>query len=67
MHVFTPLEFGKALKERRKKLKLTQLDVAGLSGVGNRFIVELEAGKKTIEIGKALFIAHMLGFKVSLS
>ncbi len=67
MHIQTPSEFGKILKQQRKRLKLTQLEVAGLCGVGNRFIVELEAGKTTIEIGKAFYIAHMLGLKLTLN
>lgn len=67
MNVQTSAEFGKLLKQQRKRLKLTQLDVAGLCGVGNRFIVELEAGKPTIEIGKAFYIAHMLGLKLAIN
>jgi y4mF family transcriptional regulator len=67
MNIQTSFEFGKLIKQKRKDLKLTQLEVAGLCGVGNRFIVELEAGKATIEIGKALYIAQMLGLKIEMN
>ena len=35
-------------------------------GTGVRFIVDLEAGKETCQIGKALNVIQMLGLKVSV-
>ncbi len=60
----TPRDFGQALRHERKEQDLNQVELAGLSDVGNRFIVELEQGKATIELGKALQVAHMLGIKL---
>ncbi len=53
------------VKARRKRLKLTQRDLADRAGVGLRFIRELEQGKATLRCDKvnqvlALF-GHCLG------
>lgn len=60
----TPRDLGQALRQERKEQGLNQVELAGLSDVGNRFIVELEQGKATIELGKALQVAHMLGIRL---
>jgi len=57
----TSNDLGKVIKQTRKDQKLTQLDLAALSNVGVRFIVDLEKGKNTSEIGKALNVIRMLG------
>jgi HTH-type transcriptional regulator/antitoxin HipB len=59
--IFTAIDFGRAIRHRRKELKATQALAAGLSGVGQRFLSELERGKPTIELGKALWVAQRLG------
>ncbi|MBX3487655.1 MAG: helix-turn-helix transcriptional regulator [Candidatus Paracaedibacteraceae bacterium] len=61
MQIKSPKDFGKLIKAKRKEQELTQVELAGLSDVGNRFLVELEQGKPTIEIGKALHVLKMLG------
>ena len=38
--------------------------MAGLCNVGVRFIVDLEAGKETCQIGKVLYVLDMLGIKL---
>ncbi|HMP74589.1 MAG TPA: helix-turn-helix transcriptional regulator [Kiritimatiellia bacterium] len=58
-------ELGPFVKEKRKRLKLTQHDLADRAGVGLRFIRELEQGKATLRMDKvnqvlALF-GHCLG------
>lgn len=40
------------LKEERKKNSLTQEDLARMTGVGLRFIRDLEQGKKTLRLDK---------------
>ena len=40
---------------------LTQRDLALAIGVGERFIVDLEAGKPTAQLGKALAAAKAAG------
>lgn len=59
-------ELGAIVKFHRKKQKLRQYELAGVSNVGARFIVDLEAGKPTIQIDKALRVIHMLGLKLSV-
>lgn len=56
---------GNVVKQQRKRLNLTQKSLAGLVGVGNRFIVDLERGKETIEFGKTLQVLKMLGITLT--
>lgn len=48
----------------RKQQGLTQVELAGLSGVGSRFLSELERGKESCELGKTLQILKMLGVEL---
>ncbi len=45
---------------------LTQLDAAGLCGVGERFLSELERGKQSAELGKVLQVLRRLGLRLVL-
>jgi y4mF family transcriptional regulator len=49
------------IKKTRKNQGLTQPQLAAAAGVGIRFIVDLEKGKPTCEIGKVLQVVKMLG------
>ena len=51
---YTPAQIGKLIRDTRKRLGVTQKDLALTSGTGLRFIIDLEKGKETCEIGKAL-------------
>lgn len=55
--------FGALVRERREALQMTQDDLALTTGVGRRFIVELEAGKPTCQLGKALIVATAVGLR----
>ena len=46
---------------------LTQEQRALTTGTGLRFIVDLEKGKPTCQIGKILPVLHALGIKVTLT
>ena len=61
-----PESFGQALKAQRKKSGATLKEAAGLTGVGVRFLLELELGKKTAALGKALQVAARMGLEVWL-
>jgi HTH-type transcriptional regulator/antitoxin HipB len=63
---YTPDQIGKLIRDTRKKLGVTQKDLALTSGTGMRFIIDLEKGKETCEIGKALAILNTLGIKMTL-
>lgn len=59
-------EFGAAIRAARKSQGLRQDQLAGATGVGTRFIVDLEAGKSTAQLGKALAVVAALGLQISL-
>lgn len=63
-NVFDADDFGRAIRERRRQLGYTQSDIASASGVGTMFVSQLERGKPTAELGKALRVAAMLGLDV---
>lgn len=59
--------FGQLVRERRKALGLRQEDVVLATGVGRRYLIELEAGKPTARLGPALMIARHLGIVTALA
>jgi y4mF family transcriptional regulator len=65
--MFAARRLGKVIRETRKNLGVTQKELALTSGTGIRFIIDLEKGKDTCEIGKALTILNTLGIKVTLT
>lgn len=62
--IVTAQDFGKRIAAARKALGLTQRELALVIGSGERFIVELEAGKPTAQLGKALEAARAVGIKL---
>ena len=66
MIITDPAALGIAIRKQRKFMGLTQLDAAGLCGVGERFLSELERGKKSARLGKAFQVLSRLGFQVDL-
>lgn len=66
MEILTAGDLGTQIRHARKEQGLTQADLAGASGVGVRFVIDLEAGKPTCELEKALKVARMLGLHLRL-
>jgi y4mF family transcriptional regulator len=62
----TPATIGATIKSTRKALGVTQRELALTSGTGLRFIVDLEAGKGSCQLGKTLRVLETLGIRVSL-
>lgn len=58
---------GNIVREERKALGLRQAELAAASGVGVRFIVELERGKPTVQIGRVLAVLSALGCSIDIS
>ena len=54
-------DFGAALRRRRRELGYTQLFLSEFSGLSVTFISDLENGKSTAELGKAIALANILG------
>lgn len=59
-------DFGAAVRARRKKLGYTQAFLSEFSGLSVTFISDLENGKSTAELGKAIFLANLLGLNCLL-
>lgn len=57
-------KLGKIIKKARKEQGLTQEQLAATTAVGVRFIRELEQGKESCHIGKALTVVAMLGIDI---
>ena len=55
------------IRESRKRLGVTQKDLALTSGTGLRFIIDLEKGKDTCQIGKVLTVLQTLGIRIALT
>lgn len=56
--------FGSLVRDRRKALKMNQDALALATGVGRRFIIDLEAGKTTCELGRSLVVANAVGLRI---
>jgi y4mF family transcriptional regulator len=64
---YTIQEIGQIIRESRKRLGVTQKDLALTSGTGLRFIIDLEKGKETCQIGKVLTVLQTLGIRIALT
>jgi y4mF family transcriptional regulator len=64
---YTTQQIGRTIRATRKKLGVTQKDLALTSGTGLRFVIDLERGKETCEIGKALTVLQTLGIRLALT
>ncbi|MDQ1155181.1 helix-turn-helix domain-containing protein [Brevundimonas sp. SORGH_AS_0993] len=62
--ITTAHDLGLQIAEARKALRLTQRDLALAIGTGERFIVDLEGGKATAQLGKALAAAKAVGLRL---
>jgi len=58
-------EISTFLKYHRKKLNLTQEELADKAGVGIRFIREMEQGKQTLQLDKVNQVLSLFGFCIS--
>lgn len=65
--ISTAQSLGAALRAARKRLRLTQPELALAAGVGVRFVVELEAGKPTVRLAQVLRVVDALGGTLVLS
>jgi HTH-type transcriptional regulator/antitoxin HipB len=58
---------GAALRASRKRIGLTQSDLALAAGVGLRFVVDLEGGKATVRLEQVLRVIDALGGWLALN
>ncbi|NQY80841.1 MAG: helix-turn-helix transcriptional regulator [Candidatus Caenarcaniphilales bacterium] len=59
-------DLARTVREARKEQGLNQEDLAGLANTGRRFIVDLEAAKETLQIGKTLQVLSALGLSLNI-
>ena len=62
----TPRDLGTAIRNARRQQRLRQDQLAAAANVGVRFIVDLEAGKPTAQMGKTLAVLKALGLELAL-
>ena len=63
----TVKDIGRLIHDTRRTLGVTQKELALTSGTGLRFIIELEKGKETAEVGKVLTVLQTLGIQLALT
>ncbi len=59
-HVARTAALGRAVRARRKALRLTQIDLSKLAGCGPDFVYDVEAGKTSLRLDNGLRIAPEL-------
>ncbi|MFI3296143.1 MAG: helix-turn-helix transcriptional regulator [bacterium] len=60
------MNLSEYVKQMRKKYNLTQVDLSEKSGVGLRFVRELEQGKETVRLDKVNQILRLFGTEVGV-
>lgn len=58
------LSLNKFVRLKRKSLKMTQKEMSEKSGVGIRFIRELERGKETLKMDKVNQVLDLFGYEL---
>ena len=67
MKIADSISFGEMIRKRRKQMGYTQKYISEFTGFSVSFLSDLENGKKTIELDKALTVANLLGLDVELN
>jgi len=62
--VKTTDEVGAVIRAYRKSQDVTQIDMANMIGSGNRFVIEEEGGKPTIQAQKLMDMMAALGLEL---
>ena len=60
-------ELGEFIAAERRRQGVTQLQLSQAADVGRRFVVEIEAGKDTVQTGKLLKVLDTLGVSIALT
>jgi HTH-type transcriptional regulator / antitoxin HipB len=59
-------QIGAAIRLKRRAIGMRQAELAGLAGVGARFLSEIENGKPSAQIGRVLQVLRRLGLDLSI-
>jgi HTH-type transcriptional regulator / antitoxin HipB len=65
MKIIAAKQLGSTIRARRKQLRVTQKELAMACGTGLRFIIDLEKGKPSCQVGKALRVLQALGLAIA--
>lgn len=57
-------ELGDQLRVRRRDLGLTQIDLADLAGVSDRFVRSVEHGKPSLQMDSLMKVLNALGMEL---
>ncbi|WP_237187414.1 helix-turn-helix transcriptional regulator [Rothia nasimurium] len=60
------MELGKVVRAYRKKLKMSQEELAALSGISERTLRDLEKGRLSVSLEKAVAVTDVLGLKIQV-
>lgn len=66
MNIINAKNLGIYVKKIRKSQHITQADLAIAANVGVRFLVDLENGKETAQIGKVINVCRALGITIDV-
>ena len=61
LNCMTVMNIGEHIREKRKAFGLTQVELAERSGVGIRFVRELENDKRTVRLDKVNQVLRLFG------
>ena len=66
MQVRSPLDLGLVIRDRRRKLKLSQTELARKAGVGRQWVVAMEQGKPRAELRLVLRTLSALNLRLMI-
>ena len=66
MKVRTPLDLGLAIRDQRRKLGLSQAELARKVGVGRQWVVAMEHGKSRAELGLVLRALSAMDLRLTI-
>lgn len=65
-HAARVAALGRAVRARRKALRLTQIALSRLAGCGPDFVYDVEAGKTSLRLDKLLDLLGVLGLELAV-
>lgn len=63
----TASDIGSALRAARRRLGLTQQEVADLAGLSDRTVRDLEKGSRSPSLGAVIAVATVLGLRLEVT
>jgi len=66
MRIRTPLDLGLVIRDRRRKLGLSQAELARKAGAGRQWLVAVEHGKPRASLGLVLRTLAVLDLSISV-